>query len=100
MNHLCNRTARILGAIVFAALLLVPLLESGHNHAARDLAKPCAVCVVTHHTPVSAAPVVLIAAPSPVTAVANIPTLVAPVRVAHSPQSGRAPPAPTHIASV
>jgi hypothetical protein len=87
-----HRTARILSAIFFAALLLVPLLESGHNHADRDLAKPCTICVVAHHAPAASAPVLGIVAPITRTAVASVAPAAAPVSCDHSPKLGRAPP--------
>jgi len=85
---------------VFAALLLVPLVESGHSHAHRDLARPCATCVATHHSPAAIAPVVAIAAPITHASAAVCSPIVAPVRRDHSPRSGRAPPHPSFVDSI
>ena len=46
-----QRRLRALGSILLVALLLVPVLATGHRHAAHAAA-PCAACVVTQHTPV------------------------------------------------
>jgi len=81
-----------------AALLLVPLLESGHNHVDRDLAKPCATCVVTHHSPATTTAVVTTAAPVMLAAVTIFTTATAQVFRHYSPQSGRAPPLSLSIA--
>jgi hypothetical protein len=92
MNGLRHRVIRLSGALLFAALLLVPLAESGHSHANRDLARPCAVCVATHHSPAAIAPVLAIAASITRASAAVFSPTVAPARRDHSPQSGRAPP--------
>jgi hypothetical protein len=92
MNGLRQRVVRVSGALLFAALLLVPLAESGHSHANRDLARPCATCVATHHSPAAIAPVVAVAAPITRASAAAFSPTVAPARRDHSPQCGRAPP--------
>jgi len=97
MTALRHRAARIAGALLFAALLLVPLVESGHSHASRDLARPCATCVVAHHSPAVTAPVIAVAATAASVPVAICAAIVAPSRRDHSPQSGRAPPHSTRI---
>jgi hypothetical protein len=96
MTALRHRAARIAGALVFAALLLVPLVESGHSHANRDLARPCAACVIAHHSPAVTAPIVAVAPIAAYAPVAVFASLVAPLRRDHSPQSGRAPPRSAH----
>ena len=100
MKALRQRGVRLLSAVFFTAMLLVPLLESGHNHVDRDLAKPCATCVATHHSPALQAPVVSLEAPLALAAVAISTTFASPIRGHHSPQSGRAPPHFSHIVSV
>ena len=97
MKALRQRGVRWLSGLFLAALLLLPLLESGHNHVDRDLAKPCAICVVTHHSPVTTAPVIVTVAPVALAAVAIFATVASPVLGHHSPQSGRAPPRSSHI---
>jgi len=94
-----HRATRIGGALLFAVLLLVPLLERGHTHQNRDLARPCAVCVAAHHAPAATTPVVALAAPLAETTIAFIVPSSAPLRRSHSPQLGRAPPLPSHIVS-
>lgn len=93
MNALRQSGIRLLSAVFFAALLLVPLVESGHSHARSDLAKPCVVCVAAHHTPAATTPTLSVVAPIAFAAVAVFPSISAPLRRDHSPQSGRAPPA-------
>jgi len=100
MNALRHRAIRVAGAILFAALLLVPVLESGHSHANKDLARPCAVCVAAHHSPAATAPVVAVAGTVTRAATAVLAPSIAPLRRAHSPQSGRAPPLLTLVVSV
>lgn len=92
MKLLRQRGGRLASVFFLAALLLVPLLESGHSHVDRDLAKPCATCVVTHHSPAATTPIVASAAPIAALAVAVFTTVASPVLRDHSPQSGRAPP--------
>jgi hypothetical protein len=91
---------RLLSAVFFAALLLVPLVERGHNHVDRDTAKPCAVCVAAHHSPAATAPVVSVGVASALTFVAFVFAAIVPARRGHSPQSSRAPPASFRIAVV
>lgn len=100
MDALRHRCARIVSAIFFAALLLIPLFERGHSHANRDLARPCAVCVAAHHSPAAPVPVFALAASAANADVALLAPAAVPVRRDRSPQSGRAPPLSSHIASV
>ena len=93
-----QRVRRLASVFFLAALLLVPVLESGHSHVNGDLAKPCATCVVTHHSPVASAAIVAAAAPVMLAAVAIFTTASSPVFRHHSPQSGRAPPLSFSIA--
>lgn len=80
-------------SIFLAALLLVPLVSSGHHHVT-DAATPgsCAVCVVAHHAPA----VVAVAPAALVPTVVQLTTLSAPASApphrVHSPIAGRAPP--------
>lgn len=100
MNALRLRGVRLLGAIFFAALLLVPLVERGHSHVDRDLAKPCAVCVVAHHSPAATALVVAFVVASALAFVAFVFAVAAPSGRTHSPATSRAPPGSFHIAVV
>jgi hypothetical protein len=100
MNALRCRRMRLLSAIFFAALLLVPLVERGHSHVDRDLAKPCAVCFVAHHSPAAAAPVVSFGVVCALAFVSLVLSVSAPARRTHSPASNRAPPDSFHIAVV
>jgi hypothetical protein len=100
MKRLRHRAARLSSALLFAALLLVPLIERGHSHTNRDLARPCAACVAAHHSPAATAPTVAVVVPIARTPIAVFAPEGAPLRRAHSPQSGRAPPLPSHIVSV
>jgi hypothetical protein len=100
MKALRHRGIRLASALLFAALLLVPLVESGHSHANKDLARPCATCVAAHHSPAAAPPIVALAVQVTRAATAVVAPDVAPLRQDHTPQSGRAPPFSSFIASV
>jgi hypothetical protein len=91
---------RFAGALLFAVLVLVPLVESGHSHASRDLAAPCATCVVAHHSPAAAAPTIALAAATGVASAAVATPNLAPARRDHSPRLGRAPPAASLVVSI
>ncbi len=92
MGALRKRGARFLGAFLFAALLLIPLLESGHSHETTDLARPCAVCVIAHHAPAAASTVIQVAAPLTAVAAVVIASVVPETSTPRSPSRGRAPP--------
>jgi len=51
MAAIRQRRLRALGSVLLVALLLVPVLATGHRHPGNTTA-PCAACVVTQHTPV------------------------------------------------
>ena len=56
MPRVRHRIVERLRLIALLALLLVPIAFSGHQHATNQVAQPCAVCVVTQHTPVTSTP--------------------------------------------
>jgi hypothetical protein len=87
-----HRGIRFAGALLFAVLVLVPLVESGHRHADRDLARPCATCLVAHHSPAASTPTIAIAQTVAAAGSLLIASSLAPKRRAHSPRRGRAPP--------
>ncbi|MBI2963713.1 MAG: hypothetical protein HYY35_08155 [Deltaproteobacteria bacterium] len=87
-----QRCAYVVGAIVLAALLLVPFFERGHSHASRDVVRPCAVCVAAHHSPAAPVPLLALAAAAGAEGVAALAPAAAPVHRHRSPHSGRAPP--------
>jgi hypothetical protein len=91
---------RFAGALLFAVLVLVPLVESGHSHASRDLARPCATCVVAHHSPATVAPTLAVAAMTAAAGATILAPTLAPARRHHSPRSGRAPPHSSFAVSV
>jgi hypothetical protein len=87
-----QRAARLFGGLLMVALLLVPVVASGHAH--RDLAgsRSCAACIAAHHTPALApAPAALGAAALAVLPLSQ-PTHVALVHTHRTPRAGRAPP--------
>src|SRR5262249_1354051 len=45
-----RRFRRLAARLLLVSLLLVPLIASGHNHAAHPVSQPCASCVATHQT--------------------------------------------------
>jgi hypothetical protein len=92
MRSLRHSGIRLVGALLLAGLVLVPLAESGHSHANRDLAGPCATCVVAHHSPATVAPTIALAATAAAAAAAVFAPIPAPARGERSPRLGRAPP--------
>ena len=82
---------RIVGSLLLAAILLVPLVASGHDHATHASAR-CATCVATQHTPVVAGSIV----PVPVTALLVLGVererATSPGRPAVQQPTGRGPP--------
>ncbi len=92
MRSLRHSGIRFAGVLLFAVLLLVPLVESGHSHANRDLARPCATCVVAHHSPAAVAPTIAVALTTVAAGSTIIAPSLAPAQRDHSPRRGRAPP--------
>lgn len=84
---------RLAGALLLAVLVFVPLAESGHSHASRDLAGPCAMCVVAHHSPAAIAPTIALSDATAAAAAAVVIPTLPPTHRVHSPRLGRAPPA-------
>jgi hypothetical protein len=95
MRRLRHPSIRFAGVLLFAMLLLVPLVERGHSHADRDLARPCATCVVAHHSPASVAPSIAVAPTTIAAGSTIIASSFAPAQRGHSPRRGRAPPTPS-----
>jgi len=85
------RQQRILGALVLAALLLAPVLASGHHHA--NATSPCAVCAVTRHTPVVTPATIAVPTVVPVVVVVDSVTATAPVGPVLRHATSRGPPA-------
>lgn len=83
--------ARRLGQLCLVALLLVPVLLGAHHHADPAGSRDCATCVVVHHGPVAAVPVLTIDAPHG--SVPIVPIRIEPgVSFVWVQQLGRAPP--------
>jgi hypothetical protein len=89
LRRLGTRTAGI-GLLV--VLLLVPLALSTHGHAAHHDARPCAVCVVAHHSPAIATATVAVTSAFVAAVTPVVVGLALETRAAHSVHSGRAPP--------
>jgi hypothetical protein len=87
-----TRRLRILRALFLSALLLVPALASGHHHATHPAA-PCAACAVTHHTPVTMAPVVAAPAIAELVVGVRLVAVTQPRDPATRSATGRGPPA-------
>jgi hypothetical protein len=100
MQSLRHSGIRLAGALLLAMLVFVPLVESGHSHASRDLASPCATCVVAHHSPATVAPTIALAASAAADAPAVFAPILAPARGDRSPRLGRAPPVTSFVVSV
>jgi len=96
-----RRLGRSLGAAILAALLLLPLASSGHDHGADPGAsRECGTCVAVRHTP-SLAPAVAPGCAPRLVGVAFQP--VAPAVSSATPQArplGRAPPRSVVVALV
>jgi hypothetical protein len=92
MTTVRQRAARFLRAAAFAALLLVPVVESGHRHATDAPNVPCSVCVVVHHAPIAFATVVAVAATEVSLFSALVSITRAPAAVERRTVCGRAPP--------
>ena len=100
MQSLRHSGIRLAGALLLAVLVFVPLAESGHSHASRDLAGPCATCVIAHHSPAAVAPTIALPAATAAAAAAVFAPILAPARREHSPRLGRAPPVTSFVVSV
>lgn len=94
MRAVRHRVRRSVGAALLAALLLLPLAFSGHDHGG-DLgrARTCGTCIAVRHSPSLQAAAVTPAAPH-VLALTFVPTVaLAPVTGVSPRRVGRAPPA-------
>jgi len=90
MGSMRRRLIRYAGSVLLIGLLLVPIVAYGH--AAHPSTQPCAICLVTYHTPlVGVRPVAAVAAAPLVLGVVPVvtPRPVSPIR---RPSTGRAPP--------
>jgi hypothetical protein len=87
-----SRRLRIVRGLVLVALLLVPVVASGHHHAAHQTA-PCATCALTYHTPAVVAGT--IAAPAATELVVGMAPAAAsrPAEPSRRLPTGRGPPA-------
>jgi hypothetical protein len=88
-----QRIVRRLSPLFLAALLLVPIVASGHDHAAHPSARPCAVCAVTQHAPVASAPAAPAAATSPLVLTVDAQRVLAPDAPRARRATERGPPA-------
>jgi hypothetical protein len=97
MRSMRQRAAHLAGALVMIALLVVPVVASGHTHRGLDAARSCATCVAAHHSPAIAVPA--ICAPASVLAAPalSLPSRVARAHPHRSPRAGRAPPSPAPV---
>jgi hypothetical protein len=92
MSGMRQRAVRLFGGLLMAALLLVPVVASGHAHRDLTSSQSCAACIAAHHSPaIASAPAAFGG-----TILAALPLLL-PTRVVrddahHTPRAGRAPP--------
>ena len=77
--------------VFLAALLLVPVVLSGHTHVGR-ITHPCSICTVTHHAPIVRAPALPALAAGTAYLAFVAPYRPAGGRVEQARQTGRAPP--------
>jgi hypothetical protein len=92
MRPLRQSGIRYARALLLAVLLLVPLVECGHGHGNGELARPCATCVVAHHSPAAVAPTIAVASATIAAGRTILAASFAPAQHGHSPHRGRAPP--------
>jgi len=90
MGSMRQRLIKYAGPVLLIGLLLVPIVAYGH--AAHPTTQPCAICLVTYHTPlVGVSPVAAVAAAPLVLCVVPVVT-PRPVSPMHRSPTGRAPP--------
>ncbi len=88
-----QRVVTSVRSVVLVALLLVPLVSSGHHHGAdARSAGSCALCVVTHHAPAVVAALPTAPAPTALQLAAPLQPVAAPPHRVPSSVAGRAPP--------
>lgn len=98
MPGMRQRAVRLFGGLLMAALLLVPVVASGHAHRDLTASRSCATCIAAHHSPATAPTLTVLAAA--VFGALALPTtarvvLVSPQR---TPRAGRAPPTQAPVA--
>ena len=100
MRSMRQRAACLVSALVMVALLIVPVVASGHTHRDLDAARTCATCVAAHHSPAIVMPAVGATASTLTAAAPCAPPRAVPVHPHRSPRAGRAPPssAPVSVA--
>ena len=86
------RGQRFLAVLFLAALVLVPLFEQGHDHGDLDRGRPCAACVVAHHSPAASAPAVWVFTHVLHFVEATLAPTLAPLSSSLISHPGRAPP--------
>jgi hypothetical protein len=92
MPGIRQRAVRLFGGLLMAALLLVPVVASGHAH--RDLAgsRSCATCIAAHHSPATAPSLAALASAVFGALALALPARVVLVSPQRTPRAGRAPP--------
>jgi len=77
--------------VFLAALLLVPVVLSGHTHVG-PITHPCSICTITHHAPIVSTPALPALAAGAAYVAFAPPYRSAGGRVDQAPRTGRAPP--------
>ena len=92
MRSMRRRLIQYAGPVLLISLLLAPIVASGHIHTAHSSTQPCAICVVTHHTPVAGASPVAAEPAAPL--ILSVERVVAtrPAAPAHRSACSRGPP--------
>jgi len=85
------RFRRRASVLLLAALLLVPVVLSGHSHA-RESTHPCSICAVTHHAPIVSTPALQVFTTELARPLIIAPRVSAGTRLEQAPRTGRAPP--------
>src|SRR5215470_5557651 len=99
MRSMRQRAARLTGALLMVALLVVPVVASAHAHRDLSAARSCATCVAVHHSPAAVMPTIGAAASILAAVAPPLPSQVAPAQPRRSPRAGRAPPSPAPVSA-
>jgi hypothetical protein len=92
MRALRRFGTRTAGIALLVVLLLVPLALRAHGHREHTDARPCAVCVVAHHSQVVVTPTTAVASVFQTRITLVVSGSTPETRTARSTHSGRAPP--------
>ena len=85
-------------ALLLVALLLVPLLASGHHADHTSPGRPCAVCLVAKHSPAVSTSLTAVSGPVLLSLRAAHAPIAQPLHRERPAETGRGPPPPSSLA--